>query len=59
MLGFVGGQFDKKICCYQEENGIFLAHLGGSELQNTRDFSKDIGSTILDFLYSKVAKANY
>ena len=35
------------------------AHLGGSELQNTRDFFLEIGSNILDFLYSKVAKANY
>ena len=38
---------------------FWFAHLGGSELQNAWDFLKEIGSNILNFLYSKVAKANH
>ena len=35
------------------------SHLGEMELQNTWDFILEISSNILDFLYSKLAKANY
>ena len=40
----------------KRHSGLFLL---GMELQNTWDFFLEIGSNILDFLYSKVAKANY
>ena len=52
----VKGRFDtfKLINCIH-----WHTHLRGMELHNTWDFFLEIGSNILDFLYSKVAKANY
>ena len=55
--GFTG--FPRQVSASLRQFVATYAHLGGNKLQNTRDFFLEIGSNILDFLYSKVAKANY